>query len=67
MQMKKLITITFILMFAISAKAQYGSINAIIQRLEEKKGVNQDLSDVNIDNKKFVLVKVKMISPRANH
>ncbi len=57
MQMKKLITITFILMFAISAKAQYGSINAIIQRLEEKKGVNQDLSDVNIDNKKFVLVK----------
>lgn len=57
MQMKKLITITFILMFAIAAKAQYGSINAIIQRLEEKKGVNQDLSDVNIDNKKFVLVK----------
>jgi hypothetical protein len=39
------------------ANAQYGSINAILTKLEERKGVNQNLSDVNIDDKKFVLIK----------
>ncbi|KQS89398.1 MULTISPECIES: hypothetical protein [Chryseobacterium] len=39
------------------AHAQYGSINAILTKLEERKGVNQNLSDVNIDDKKFVLIK----------
>jgi len=38
-------------------KAQYGALNAILQRLEEKKGVNQNLQDVNIDDSKFVLIK----------
>ena len=57
MQMKKLATVTLILILSISAKAQYGSLNAIIERLEEKKGINQDLSDVNIDNKKFIFLK----------
>jgi hypothetical protein len=39
------------------ANAQYGSLNAILTKLEERKGINQNLNNVNIDDKKFVLVK----------
>ncbi len=42
---------------AFSVKAQYGSLNSILTRLEERKGVNQNLESVNIDNKKFVFIK----------
>lgn len=42
---------------AFAAKAQYGSINSILNRLEERKGLNQNLETVNIDNKKFVFIK----------
>ncbi|UWX58970.1 hypothetical protein N0B40_11000 [Chryseobacterium oranimense] len=38
-------------------KAQYGSLNEILNRLEERKGINQHLEKVNIDNKKFVFIK----------
>ncbi len=38
-------------------KAQYSSLDGIIRRLEERKGINQNLEAVNIDNKKFVFVK----------
>lgn len=38
-------------------KAQYGTLNAILTRLEERKGINQNLEQVNIDNKKFVFIK----------
>ncbi|SIQ27786.1 hypothetical protein SAMN05880574_10959 [Chryseobacterium sp. RU37D] len=38
-------------------KAQYGSLYEILRRLEERKGVNQNLESVNIDNKKFVFIK----------
>ncbi|GAA5096109.1 hypothetical protein GCM10023210_29550 [Chryseobacterium ginsengisoli] len=38
-------------------KAQYGSLNGILDRLEERKGVNQNLESVNIDNKKFIFIK----------
>lgn len=37
--------------------AQYGTLNEILNRLEERKGVNQHLENVNIDNKKFVFIK----------
>ncbi|RMZ58893.1 hypothetical protein D1632_15090 [Chryseobacterium nematophagum] len=37
--------------------AQYGSINDILNKLEERQGINQHLEDVNVDNKKFVLIK----------
>ncbi|KFF27193.1 hypothetical protein [Chryseobacterium vrystaatense] len=37
--------------------AQYGSLNEILNRLEERKGINQHLENVNIDNKKFVFIK----------
>lgn len=39
------------------ANAQYGSLDAILTILEERKGINQNLSNVNIDDKKFVLIK----------
>jgi len=42
---------------AFAAKAQYGSINSILTRLEERKGLNQNLETVNIDSKKFVFIK----------
>ncbi|KFF07870.1 hypothetical protein [Chryseobacterium luteum] len=38
-------------------KAQYGTLNEILNRLEERKGINQHLENVNIDNKKFVFIK----------
>lgn len=48
-----------ILFFAatFSLKAQYGSLNDILTRLEERKGINQNLESVNIDNKKFIYIK----------
>ncbi|AZA82540.1 hypothetical protein C1637_07875 [Chryseobacterium lactis] len=41
----------------LGVKAQYGSLNAILDRLEARKGINQHLENVNIDNKKFVFIK----------
>lgn len=41
----------------LGVKAQYGTLNDILTRLEERKGVNQNLENVNIDNKKFVYIK----------
>lgn len=38
-------------------KAQYGTLNEILNRLEQRKGINQHLEQVNIDNKKFVFIK----------
>ena len=48
----------FCLLFSLFfAKAQYGSLDAILTKLEERKGINQNLKNVNIDDKKFILVK----------
>ena len=55
--MKKIILAVLLCTFTSVVKAQYGTINAILQRLEEKKGMNQNLEDVNIDNAKFILIK----------
>ena len=55
--MNKLILLIAFFTSSLTLKAQYGSINAILDRLEEKRGVNKDLKDVNIDDIKFVLIK----------
>ncbi len=55
--MKKLLFVFTLLIATVSAKAQYGTLNAILDRLEERKGVNQNLSDVNTDDIKFVSIK----------
>ncbi len=42
---------------SVGVKAQYGTLNQILTRLEERKGINQNLEHENIDNKKFVFIK----------
>jgi len=54
--MKKTL-ILFLFFAALGVQAQYGSINAILTILEEKKGVNKNISNVNIDDVKFVIIK----------
>lgn len=51
---------TFALLLLIAAlgiKAQYGSVNAILDMLEAKKGMNKSASNINLDDVKFVLIK----------
>ena len=54
--MKKIFAV-LLLISALGIKAQYGTINAILDRLEEKQGLNKNLSNVVIDDIKFVLIK----------
>ena len=55
--MRKFFILTlFFTGFALKAQ-NYGAINEILDRLEERKGINQHLENVSIENKKFVLIK----------
>lgn len=49
--------IGMLLFGTLGLKAQYGTLNAILDKLEARKGINQNLEAVNIDNKKFVFIK----------
>ncbi|PWW19591.1 hypothetical protein [Chryseobacterium sp. AG844] len=51
------IFIGIFLLGTLGLKAQYGTLNEILNRLEQRKGINQHLENVNIDNKKFVFIK----------
>jgi len=55
--MKKILCLALMIFSGLAVQAQYGSINAILDKLEERRGINQNLKDVNIDNAKFVLIK----------
>lgn len=55
--MRKIIAGIFLMIFAAAAHAQYGTLNEILNRLEEKRGVNQNLKNVNLDDLRFILVK----------
>lgn len=55
--MMKSIFTTLFLIFSVSLSAQYAKTYAIIKKLEERRGINQNLEQINIDNKKFVLIK----------
>lgn len=55
--MKKILFIILAAFASTSLQAQFGTINAILDRLEERKGVNQNLSDVDTNDKKFVSIK----------
>lgn len=55
--MKKILCLALMIFSGLAVKAQYGSINAILDKLEERRGINQNLKDVNIDNAKFVIIK----------
>lgn len=54
--MKKLF-IGILFLGALGLKAQYGTMDQILTKLEERKGINQHLENVDIDNKKFILIK----------
>ncbi|GEN69274.1 MULTISPECIES: hypothetical protein [Chryseobacterium] len=54
--MKKILIGTLFL-GTLGLKAQYGTLDAILTKLEERRGINQNLDNVNIDNKKFVFIK----------
>ena len=54
--MKKIFAL-LLFISALGLKAQYGSVNAILDILEAKKGLNKNLSNSNIDDVKFVLIK----------
>ena len=54
--MKKIVAL-FLFFSVLGLKAQYGSINAILDELEERRGVNKNLKNVSINNIKFVLIK----------
>ena len=54
--MKK-IFVLLLFITALGLKAQYGSVNAILDMLEERKGINKNLINVNIDDTKFVFIK----------
>lgn len=54
--MKKIFAL-LLFISTLGLKAQYGSVNAILDILEAKKGLNKNLSNVNIDDVKFVLIK----------
>lgn len=54
--MKKIVFATLLVAAATSANAQYAKINQIIEELEQRRGFNYDLKNVNIDDKKFVRV-----------
>lgn len=55
--MKKILFFALFLASFVLKAQNYGAINQILDRLEERKGINQNLENVNIDDKKFVLIK----------
>lgn len=55
--MKKIIFAAILCTFTTVVKAQYGALNEILQRLEEKRGINENMENVNIDDSKFILIK----------
>jgi hypothetical protein len=52
----KFFAILFLFSFTV-IKAQYGTINAILDRLEEKRGINTNLTTINFEDLRFVLIK----------
>ncbi len=55
--MKKIFFVFYICFATVILQAQYARINAVLDRLEERHGVNQNLSAEKLDGRKFVLIK----------
>lgn len=55
--MKKLLFFSLFLMLSVSVHAQYGSINAILDELEARRGFSKELRTENLDDRKFVVIK----------
>ena len=54
--MKKIIFTALLAVSAVGLKAQYNVINERLRLLEEKKGLNQNTKEVDVSDKKFVLI-----------
>lgn len=55
--MKKLFIVMLFWVSITSFAQNYSAINDILTLLEEKRGINQNLENLSVDNKKFVLIK----------
>ncbi|WKS94830.1 hypothetical protein [Riemerella columbina] len=56
--MKKIILTLLVGLSLSAAQAQnFGKINEILDRLEQRKGFNQNLGDVDLNGKKFIAIK----------
>lgn len=55
--MRKLFICTMLFIGLLSKAQNYAAINEIISVLEERKGINQHLENISVENKKFVLIK----------
>ena len=55
--MRKIFFTLFLLTLTLTVKAQYGTINAILTKLEERRGLNKNLAEVSLEKAKFVFIK----------
>lgn len=62
--MKKILIGISLLTTLVCVKAQYGTANEILNQLEERKGINQNLGNVSIDNKNLFSLKTQKITQK---
>jgi len=55
--MKKQLLATLLLLAGFMAQAQYGAINDILTKLEERRGFAKNLADETLGDRRFVLIK----------
>lgn len=55
--MKKIILTLAVVCCAVLTRAQYAAINAVLDRLEQSRGINKNLAKEKLDNRTFVLIK----------
>lgn len=55
--MKKIFFVLSVCFATVILQAQYAAINAVLDRLEQRHGINQNLSAEKLDDRKFVLIK----------
>ncbi len=55
--MKKLLLLFLFVLTSALVYAQYGTINAILDRLEERRGLHQNLKNISLEDVKFVFIK----------
>lgn len=55
-KVNSILSLLFLLVFSSVMNAQYGSIDAILTKLEQRKGINQNLEKLDISGKKFILI-----------
>jgi hypothetical protein len=55
--MRKLFICTLLFISLLSKAQNYTALDKILTVLEERRGINQHLENVNVENKKFVLIK----------